>query len=195
MLRGVNAGLAVLACLLAATTAGDVLRAVLAPRPGGAALPAAPPPRSAEPPARRAADLRAILERNLFDASTFAPASPPPAEDADPEATQLPLGLLGTVAASEPGLERAALWNAKTRRRRVVRPGDVVADGQATVVRIERQRVLLSEDGAIRELVLDEDGGYRPPADAAARRRRARARARRRAKQARQRRTRRGQGR
>jgi hypothetical protein len=54
-------------------------------------------------------------------------------------------------------------WDAESRHTLVVKRGDEVGNGQATVLRIERGRILLSENGAVRELVFDEDDEYRPP--------------------------------
>lgn len=156
-----NAALLTLCCFLVAQTSnavfGELLsapRAALAP-PGVAAAPSHP---------RSGSDRQVILTRNLFDASllTAAPPSPPAEEGA--EATELPLALLGTIASPSPELARAAIWNAESRRHLVVKRGDEVGNGgRATVLRIERGRILLSEGGAVRELVFDEDGQYRPP--------------------------------
>jgi hypothetical protein len=103
-------------------------------------------------------DREVILTRNLFDTSRLVPPEPPPPPPVEEvEETDLPLGLVGTIASSRSEAGWAAVWNAQTRESVVLAPGDDVGDGLATVLRIERERVLLSEDGAIRELGLDDD--------------------------------------
>lgn len=111
-----------------------------------------------------------ILTRNLFNASLLAPVEPTPPPTEEVEETEFPLGLLGTISSNRSELGWAAVWDAESRESLVVKPGDEVVNGQATVLRIERKRILLSENGAIRELVLDDDGEYRPPRRPAPRR-------------------------
>lgn len=173
-----NAALLTLCCFLGAQTLNAVFAGLLATPP--AAL--APPEDDAAAPSRRSrSDRQVILTRNLFDASLLSPAKQGLPREEEAEATELALGLLGTIASPSPGLARAAIWDAESHQRLVVvKPGDVVGDGRATVLRIERGRVLLSESGAVRELVFDEDGGYRPPIPPRAHGPRARAQAHRR---------------
>lgn len=127
----------------------------------------------ASPTARKLrawSDREVILTRNLFNASLLAPVEPTPPPTEEVEETEFPLGLLGTISSNRSELGWAAVWDAESRESLVVKPGDEVVNGQATVLRIERKRILLSENGAIRELVLDDDGEYRPPRRPAPRR-------------------------
>jgi general secretion pathway protein C len=152
-----NAALLTLGCFLVANTANTVFAALLTPSPAERAPAPAP-----EPPAGRSwSDRQKILERNLFKASLLAPARPVEVDE-DLQATQLPLGLLGTVASPDPQLSWAAIEDKETREHLVLRMQDDVKDGKATVVRIERKRVVLSENGELRELVLAENRGVPP---------------------------------
>ncbi len=102
-----------------------------------------------------------ILTRNLFQVSTLLPEGPlapePGAEDEELEATRLPLKLLGTVASSDPRASWAAVEDTTRRERQVVRAQDRLLD-QATVVRIERRRIVLENAGKREELALDAEG-------------------------------------
>jgi general secretion pathway protein C len=151
----VNGALFVLCCFLTAGLLNGWLAEWLA-----GPVAAAPPPRSLEaPPPRDWAARQVILQRNLFQASTLlpeAPAGPTPEElEEQLEATRLPLKLLGTVAASDPTEAWAAVEDTQQRRRLVVRPEDRLLE-KATVIRIERRRIVLENDGRREELVLDE---------------------------------------
>lgn len=150
--RGANAVLFVIACLLAADTANAVFAAIVLP----------PPARDAEATGLEPivmptwADRQVILDRNVFASSTLAP---PPVEtsvEQDLEATQLPLTLLGTAASEDPRLAWAAIQEKSARSTLIVGIGGAIQD-KATVVRIERQRVVLLEDGVHRELAFNED--------------------------------------
>ena len=68
--------------------------------------------------------------------------------------TQLPLVLLGTFSASDPALSHAMLRNSESQRTLVVGVGDEI-EARAIVVAIERERVVLREDGVLRELAVD----------------------------------------
>lgn len=118
-------------------------------------------------------DREAILARNLFDTSALVPPEPVAPVEEEVEPTELPLGLLGTSASPRDDLSWAAVWDAESQERLVVQEGDPVANGLATVARIERGRVLFSEDGEIRELELDGDDEYRPPKRSHSKKRRA----------------------
>jgi general secretion pathway protein C len=148
--RGTNAVLFVVACLLAADTANAVFAAIVLP----------PPTREAESGGVESvvaptwADRQAILDRNVFASSTLAPAVTD--EPMDLEATQLPLTLLGTAASEEPRLAWAAIQDRGTRSTLIVGIGGSIQD-KATVVRIERRRVVLLEDGVHRELTFEEN--------------------------------------
>ena len=68
--------------------------------------------------------------------------------------SRLPVTLIGTFAANEPSLSRATLHDRESKETLVVGVGDEIED-QALVVRIERGRVVLRENGAPRELILE----------------------------------------
>ncbi len=163
-----NLTLGVLCCYLAASLILQVIDAALAPTPAAQPEPIAAPLRGRQAPP----DRQAILTRNLFNASVLAPAAPAPApEDEDLEATKLPLKLLGTAAAGAPSQSWAAVEDLETRKHSVVRPKDQLR-GQATVLRIERRRIVLQNGSRREELALDQEEapapGKRPPARSAA---------------------------
>ena len=134
--------------LLIAHTVANLMAAATPREPSlsRAPLPAAPE--------RSWADRQVILDRNLFASSTMASA-PPRVQREDIEESRLPVTLLGTFAANEPSLSRATLHHRESKETLVVAIGDEI-DDQALVMRIERGRVLLRENGALRELALDE---------------------------------------
>jgi general secretion pathway protein C len=70
--------------------------------------------------------------------------------------------LLGTFAASYPEFSRATLQDREKNETLVVGIGDQIK-GKALVTRIERRRVVLTENGAPRELTLDDDSVPRTP--------------------------------
>jgi general secretion pathway protein C len=176
--RVANAVLFVVACLLAADTANAVFAAiVLPPRAQDA------DEKTSEPDAAPAwSDRQAIIDRNVFGSSTLAPPTPTQEDiDKNLEATQLPLTLLGTAASSEPRFAWAAIQERGSHSTLVVGVGDTILE-KATVVKIDRQRVVLLEDGVHRELKLDEKDltpqlANAAPAGPAARRSNAMARA------------------
>jgi len=145
-----NSVLFVLCCYLLADAANEVFAALLTPTAEDVARGPAPTVRAR----RDWADREIILKRNLFNASLLAPAIPDdePVEDLEP--TRLPLRLLGTAAATPADLSWAAVEDEDERRTVVVRVGDAIQG--ASVQRIERRRIVLSENGVLRELVLDE---------------------------------------
>jgi hypothetical protein len=155
-----NTGLLVLCGFLAVDLAGNLSRAFHAPPRKLPPLPTVPPPTRTNTPW---SEREVILTRNLFEAPGLTPPVAPPAPEQDIEESELPVGLLGTVAAGRNEISAAAIWNAESHETRVVRTGDSLANGEAVVIRIDRGRLLLSEDGATRELLLDRDGEYRPP--------------------------------
>jgi general secretion pathway protein C len=163
---GANVILFVTGCFLAADTANAILSSVVLQPPAQAGEQIAPPP------ARTGtwADRQIILSRNLFNASTVELSSATTDIAEDIEATRLPLTLLGTAAASNPQFAWAAIEDRDTRETLVVGVGDLVK-GNATVQRIERRRVVLIENGAPRELVLESDTGIAKAAPAARSRR------------------------
>ena len=146
---GANASLFVLGCFLAADTGNAVIASALTPPPDDVAVASAPPA-----PPRTWDDRQVILDRNLFNASTLAPSAPVVEETEDLEKTKLPLTLLGTAASPDARFAWAAVEDRDKRETLVVGVGDSLA-GKAIVVRIERRRVVLNENGAPRELTLD----------------------------------------
>jgi general secretion pathway protein C len=138
-----------LGCFLVANTANAVFAALLTPLPPGQTPASAPKP----PAARSWSDRQKILDRNLFNASLLATA-PLKEVDGELQATKLPLELLGTVASPDPQLSWAAIQDEEERKHLVLQVDDDVKEGKAKVIRIERKRVVLSENGELRELVL-----------------------------------------
>ncbi len=146
-----NGILFALCCFLVASIVNDVVAEWLEEAPG--ALASAPPP-PASPP-RSWQDRQVILTRNLFNVSTLAPAAPSAPEEEELEATKLPVELRGTVASENPALAWAAVEDTQNRRNLVVRVNDRLLD-RATVVRIERRRIVLDNSGRREELALAE---------------------------------------
>jgi len=146
----VNAGLLVLCCFLVAGTVNAMIEAWLTPAPE-----AAGPAVAALPTVDRSWDMRRrILHRNLFQ-TLQAPPAPAPVQQENLEATKLPLALIGTVASANPNLAWAALNHLQSREHLVVRAGDDIK-GKARVERIEARRIVLHENGQLRELILDD---------------------------------------
>jgi general secretion pathway protein C len=145
-----NGALLAVCCFFTARTANAVLAAWLSP-------PAEPPASEAAAavPDGAASDHQVIVDRNLFHSATGL-AALEAEEREELEETKLPLGLLGTVASPNPRLSWAAVEDRDTRTHLVLRVGDAVK-GQATVERIERKRIVLRENGRLRELSLEED--------------------------------------
>lgn len=153
-----NTVLFVLCCYLVADTANEVFAALLTPTAEDATRAPAPTVR-----ARGAwADREIILKRNLFNASLLAPPAPVAEPVEELEATRLPLNLLGTAASTPAEFSWAAVEDKEERRTIIVRVNDQIQ--KATVKRIERRRIVLSENGVLRELTLDDDDavGLRP---------------------------------
>lgn len=153
----VNGALFVLCCFLTASLVTGWVGDWLSAAPGEAPAPAATAPAAG----RDWSERKVILDRNLFQVSTLQPEEPaapePAAEDEELEATRLPLKLLGTVAASDPRAAWAAVEETTRRERIVVRPQDRLLD-KATVVRIERRRIVIENAGKREELALDDEG-------------------------------------
>jgi type II secretion system protein C len=170
-----NGVLLVLCCFLVAQTANTVFAALLAPPPPEVAGLAAAPLASARP----WSDREVILERNLFDSALLAPPGPEVVVEEELEATQLPLDLLGTVASPNARLSWAAVQDRETQTHLVLRVDDAVKGDRAKVVRIEPKRIVLSENGVLRELALSDEalaGGSSAVAPTSAAQRRASAR-------------------
>jgi general secretion pathway protein C len=163
LIRSANGVLLVLCCFLAARIIASVAgEAVLPEDP----LESAPPPSHKER-AQTWEERQAILNRNLFNVSTLG-AAQPALEQEDYEQTKLPLRLLGTAAAADPRLSRAAVEDLETRTHRVVHVGDVLKD-RAEVIRIERRRLVLQNGPRREELALSDEApaGPRPTASRA----------------------------
>lgn len=148
-----NGALLVLCCFLAAQILATVAGEVLAPETASVA---APPPGDVVA-ARTWQDRQVILERNLFNASTLAPQGAALAADERYEETKLPLELLGTVAAGNPAFAWAAVLDREVRAHQVVRVGDRLKE-TAEVIRIDRRRIILENQGRREELSLAEEG-------------------------------------
>jgi general secretion pathway protein C len=149
-----NSVLFVLCCYMVADTTNEVFAALLTPEPVEVTTAAV----GTAAPARTWSDREVILERNLFNASLLAPPRPPEHEappEVDLAATELPLRLLGTAAVIPSDASWAAVVDESERRTVIVGVGDPL--NKATVKSIERRRLVLSEGGKLRELVLDEE--------------------------------------
>ena len=152
----VNAALFALCCFLTAGLANAWIAEWLA-----AAQSTAPPPAVvASAPARAWSDRQVILDRNLFQVSTLLPEAPagaaPEATEEELEATRLPLKLLGTVAANDQKASYAAVEDQQSHKQIVVRVDDHLLD-KATVIRIERRRIVLQNGAKREELALDDE--------------------------------------
>lgn len=151
-----NATLFMLCCY---TTAG-LVNAWLGDLLAASGASPAPLATVASAPGRAWADRQAILDRNLFQVSTLLPAPmvAAPAEPADEalQATRLPLRLLGTVASADADAAYAAVEDQQTRKQSVVRVGEGL-QGDATVLGIERRRIVIQNGSNREELALDDE--------------------------------------
>jgi general secretion pathway protein C len=97
-----------------------------------------------------------IVDRNLFNSSTITTslAAPVPSDE-KLEETELPLKLWGTIASDNPALAWASIEEVGANASAAFRVGDQIQT--ATVVGIERRRVVLLENGNRRALSLDDD--------------------------------------
>jgi general secretion pathway protein C len=120
--------------------------------------------------------LGCFLVANTANAVFAALLTPSPAERAPAPAPEPPAGrswsdrqnLLGTVASPNPQLSWAAIEDKEVHKHLVLRLHDDVKEGKARVMRIEPKRVVLSENGELRELVLADNEGIPPPPRAGA---------------------------
>lgn len=149
-----NTALFVGCCFLTSDIANLVFDSVLTPTPTAYAAGTDPTPLME----RTWSDRSIILSRNLFNSSTLSPDLPPVPETEDLEATKLPLKLLGTASATNDFYSWAAIEDLDSKDTVVLRVGDEIRP-TATVMRIERRRVVLDENGNPRELVLTEKSG------------------------------------
>jgi len=149
-----NTLLFALCCFLVADTANAIIAALLSePAP----LSSAPPPSSLVQ-ASSWEQRQVIVRRNLFHSSDLAPEPPEPEAVPDIlEETELPLKLWGTIASENPELAWASVEELDSRGEgsKVVRVGDNIKS--ASVLAIERQRVVLLEKGVRRALTLEEE--------------------------------------
>jgi general secretion pathway protein C len=154
-----NAVLFVAACFLAADTANAIFTSLLTTDEASVEAPAVAQPR----PPRRAswADRQVIVDRNLFGASTADDHAGNVQIAEDLEETKLPLVLLGTTAADDPLFSWAAVFDQEARETFVVTIGDLLKD-KAEVLRIERRRIVLEEDGEARELTFGDEEEAQP---------------------------------
>ncbi len=152
----VNAALFALCCFLVAGLANTWIAEWLSSRPSTAQVAHV----GAAEPARAWSDRQTILDRNLFQVSTLLPDEPAPPEpavtDEDLEATRLPLKLLGTISADDPADAWAAVEDQQSHKKIVVRVDQRLLE-TATVVRIERRRIVLQNGTKREELALDDD--------------------------------------
>jgi general secretion pathway protein C len=148
-----NTVLFTLCCFLVANTANAIIAALLSQSP---ARTVELSPRSS-PQSRSWNDRQQITRRNLFhSAKLSAPTSAPPPTDEELKETELPLKLWGTIAAGDPALSWASVEETgKKAAILAVRVGDTIQS--ATIVAIERRRVVLLENGSRRSLSLDDD--------------------------------------
>ncbi len=152
-----NTCLFVACCWLLAANLNQVAAAMLVPT---SASPSIAPAPAAGPVARTWEDRKVILDNDPFDVSTLIPAAPVQQEE-ELEETKLPLRLLGTAASTREDISWAAVEDQDQRREVVVKLGDKLA-GRATVVGIERKRIVLDNRGKREELTFDEDAAPAP---------------------------------
>ena len=155
-----NIVLFVAGCWLAAGTANQVIAAVVFPT-APVQVAAAPRTPATPPRARTWAEREIILTRNLFHSSLDTPTLSQAELDAQLEKSKLPVTLLGTFAASDPSVSRATLMDKEKNETLVVGIGDQIKN-TAEVMRIERRRVVIQENGAPRELTFGDDDGAEP---------------------------------
>jgi general secretion pathway protein C len=160
-IRIANVALFSLCCFQVASVFNDVSADLLTPEPAQFASMATP---SAAAPMGWD-DRRVILDRNLFGAQMFAARAevePEPREDL--EETRLPVRLLGTQLSSVRENSKAAIAEKSGRNHQVLFEGDVLEKHpEATLVRIERRRVIL-QNGKRREELLLADASNLPAA-------------------------------
>jgi len=166
LLGALNLVLVVLCAYVAARIVHDLRR----PAPEfvtGTRVAAPAPPLSSSP--RTFDAYRPILDRNLFkSALEDAPVAPVEPEVPDVvEESPLQAKLIATVVSGDESKSTATIENLTTRTRDVFRKDDSLMD-EATIVRIERERVIVLRKGAHEKLSLyDEEGepsgGAAPP--------------------------------
>jgi general secretion pathway protein C len=151
-----NVALGVLCIFLLAEIIGDILDSVLAP----AGTTGSPSAAQAAASPRDRADREVILQRNLFNVSTLAPALTDEELEEQYEKTKLPLRLLGTAAAADPALSWCAIEDLESKQHLVRRLDEEVKPGGGVrVIKIERRRIVLQNGGRREELALEGDEG------------------------------------
>ncbi len=128
------------------------------PVPETRVLEVAPAPQGALPFERYAI----IAERNLF--KTREVAIPAGELGEELEESRLRIRLLGTAATTPPELSVASVEDLTKRETLVVRVGDLI--GSATVVRIERKRLVVDNRGRLEQISFDEQTQPTPQAKA-----------------------------
>ena len=148
----INSALFTLCCFLVADTANAIISALLNQAPPSAIE--ADPGSGAQ--SRAWNERQKIIDRNLFHSSELiadtAPLDLEPVEEL--EETELPLKLWGTIATKASESSWASIEELRERVTTAVRVGDEISN--ATIVEIERQRVILLENGKRRSLSLED---------------------------------------
>jgi len=156
-----NTALFALCCFLIADTANAIIAALLSQFPAQAVELG---PRSG-PQSRSWDDRQQITQRNLFHSANLSAqaGAPAPPTDEELKETELPLKLWGTIAAVDPALSWASVEVTSGKGAILaVRVGDPIQNN-ATVVGIERRRIVLLENGSRRSLSLDDDDAANSP--------------------------------
>jgi len=153
-----NTVLFTLCCFLVANTANAIVAALLSQSPARAVELGS---RSGTQ-SRTWNDRQKIIQRNLFHSAKLSTTatSPPPPTDEELKETELPLKLWGTIAATDPELSWASVEDTGKKVTSAVRVGDKIKS--ATIVGIERRRVVLLENGSRRALSLDDEDDSNP---------------------------------
>jgi len=148
-----NTVLFALCCFLVANTANAIIAALLSQSPARAVELGL----RSGPQSRTWNDRQKIIQRNLFHSAKLSAATNTPAAPTDEELkeTELPLKLWGTIATTDPALSWASIEDTGKKVTAAVRVGDTIQN--ATIVGIERRRVVLLENGNRRSLSLDDD--------------------------------------
>ena len=154
-----NTALFTLCCFLVADTANAIIATLLSQSPARA-IPSGPHSGSQN---RTWNDRQQITQRNLFHSAKL-PASTRASTPTDEELkeTELPLKLWGTIASEDPSLSWASVEEIGQGVTLAVRVGDQIQS--ATLVGIERRRIVLLENGSRRSLSLDDDDAVGKPA-------------------------------
>lgn len=153
-IRAANAVLFTLCCFLLAEIANKISAELLLPE----SRDAPPPPTASEIPTHTWNERKPILQRNLFGAQIGGePSAEVEPELEDIEETELPLELLGTIAADSRATSRATIWNEEEREYQVLREGDALRyHPDVTVDHVERRRVILLNGEQREELTLED---------------------------------------